>query len=108
MTPYFGDKNHLALDRETKVIINWEVSPAHVHDSQVFEVLLDAHPPRGREVCAVRAYRLKEGLSGLWKKGVKPRIIDKARRGRPLSPCQIALNQSYQRFGIVLSMSLER
>ncbi len=102
LTSHFGDKNHIAVDRETKVIINWEVSPAHVHDSQVFEVLLDAHPPKGREV---RAYRLKEGLSGLRKKGVKPRIIDKA---RPLSPRQIALNQSYQRFGVVLSMSLER
>ncbi len=39
---HFGYKNHIAVDRAIKLITNWEVSPAHVHDSQVFEVLLDA------------------------------------------------------------------
>ena len=47
---HFGYKNHIAVDRATKVITNWEVSPEPVHNSQVFEVLLDAHPPKGHEV----------------------------------------------------------
>ena len=29
----FGYKNHIAVDQGTKVIINWDVTPANVHDS---------------------------------------------------------------------------
>ena len=94
---HFGYKNHLAVDRATKLITNWEVSPASVHDSQVFEVLLDAHPPKGHEVSADRAYRSKERLSGLRKKGFKSRITYKARRGQPLSSRQRALTPSYSK-----------
>ena len=94
---HFGYKNHIAVDRATKLITNWEVSPAHVHHSQVFEVLLDAHPPKGHEVSADSAYRSKERLSGLRKKGFKPRITYKAKRGQPLSSRQIALNHSYSK-----------
>ena len=36
----FGDKNHMAVDEGTKLIVNWDVTPANVHGSQVFEVLL--------------------------------------------------------------------
>ena len=56
---HFGYKNHIAVDRATKLITHWEVS-------------------------AVRAYRSKERFSGLRKKGFTPRITYKARRGRPL------------------------
>ncbi len=94
---HFGYKNHIAVDRATKLITHWEVSPAHVHDSQVFEVLLDAHPPKGHEVYADRAYRSEERLSGLRKKGFKPRITYKAKRGQPLRSRQIALTHSYSK-----------
>ncbi len=92
---HFGSKNHIAVDRATKVITNWEVSPAPVHDSRVFEVLLDAHPPKGHEVSADITYRSKERLSGLRKKGVKSRIMYKTKHDQPLSSRQIALNRSY-------------
>ena len=94
---HFGYKNHIVVDRATKLITNWEVSPAHEHDSQVFEVLLDAHPPEGHEVSADSAYRSKERLSGLRKKGFKPWITHKARRGQPLRSRQIALTHSYSK-----------
>ncbi len=94
---HFGYKNHIAVDRAAKLITKWEVFPAHIHDSQVFGVWLDAHPPKGHEVSAVRAYRSKERLSGLRKKGFTPRITYKARRGRPLRSCQRALNPSYSK-----------
>ena len=94
---HFGYKNHIAVVRVTKLITNWEVSPAHVHDNQVFEVLLDTHPPEGHEVYADSTYRSGERVAGLRRKGVKPRIIYKARRGKSLSPRQIALNHSYSK-----------
>ncbi len=36
---YFGYKNHIAVDRETKFITNWAMTSANVHDSQVFETV---------------------------------------------------------------------
>ena len=37
---YFGYKNHVRVDADTKMIREWDVTPAHVHDSQVFEAVL--------------------------------------------------------------------
>jgi IS5 family transposase len=37
---YFGYKNHVRVDAEHKLIREYEVTPAHVHDSQVFENVL--------------------------------------------------------------------
>ena len=89
---YFGYKNHIAVDRATKLITNWAVTSANVHDSQVFEVLLETHPPNGHEVYAARAYRSEEGIKSLVAKKFKPRIIHKAKRGTPLSSRQKILN----------------
>ena len=89
---YFGSKNPLAVDRATKLITNWAVTSANVHDSQVFEVLLETHPPNGHEVYAARAYRSEEGIKSLVAKKFKPRIIHKAKRGTPLSSRQKILN----------------
>ena len=71
---HFGFKNHVAVDREKKLITNWDVSPATVHDSQVFEVLLDDDPPRGHEDYADSAYRSRERIGALRARGYKPRI----------------------------------
>ena len=94
---YFGSKNPLAVDRATKLITNWAVTSANVHDSQVFEVLLETHPPNGHEVYADRAYRSEEGIASLGAKKFKPRIIHKARRGKPLNSRQKILNHGYSK-----------
>ena len=94
---HFGYKNHIAVDNKTKLIVNWDVSSANVHDSQVFEVLLDADPPRGHEVYADSAYRSREKVMLLRQRGYKPRIGYKGKRGQPLSSRQVALNHGYSR-----------
>jgi IS5 family transposase len=38
---YYGYKNHIDVDMKHKLIRSYEVTPASVHDSQVFEDLLD-------------------------------------------------------------------
>jgi IS5 family transposase len=56
---YFGYKNHVRVDAESKLIREWEVTPAHVHDSQVFEdVLKDVK--RRHTVYADNAYADKK------------------------------------------------
>jgi IS5 family transposase len=37
---YFGYKNHVVVDEKTKLIRNRKTTPANVHDSQFFDVLL--------------------------------------------------------------------
>lgn len=40
-TSYYGYKNHINADHETKLVQGYEVTDASVHDSQVFGGLLD-------------------------------------------------------------------
>ena len=94
---HFGLKNHVAVDRETKLIINWNVSPANVHDSKMFEVLLNDDPPLGHEVYADSAYRSREKVSLLRQKGTKPMINYKGKRSKPLSSREVALNHGYSK-----------
>jgi IS5 family transposase len=61
-TNYDGYKNHINADHETKLVRKYEVTDASVHDSQVFDELLD-HTEDGdgnkRAVYADSAYRVK-------------------------------------------------
>ena len=86
-----------ALVKEDEVPADWEENPANVHDSQVFEVLLETHPPNGHEVYADSAYRSEEGIKNLVAKKFKPRIIHKAKRGKPLNSRQKILNHGYSK-----------
>lgn len=40
---YFGNKNHICVDRKSKLIKNYEVTTASVHDSNVLAPLCDAN-----------------------------------------------------------------
>lgn len=94
---HYGYKNHVVVDRESKLITNWDVSPANVHDSRVFGGLLSPAPRGDPQVFADSAYRSKDAVAGLRKRGYKPRINFKGRRGMPLTPRQKALNHCHSR-----------
>lgn len=53
---YFGYKNHIKIDKESKLILNTHVTSANVHDSQAVEYLLDQQEDMGKEVWADSAY----------------------------------------------------
>jgi IS5 family transposase len=40
-TSYYGYKNHAKVDKDSKMIVNYETTPANVHDSQVYSDLMD-------------------------------------------------------------------
>ena len=63
---HYGYKNHIDVDVKHKLIRDYEVTPASVHDSQVFEVLLD-EDNSSRDVWADSAYRSEEKLEALEK-----------------------------------------
>ncbi len=64
---YFGYKNHVSVDVKHKLIRTWKVTAASVHDSQVFEELIDENNGR-RDVYADSAYRSEASLEMLTKK----------------------------------------
>jgi IS5 family transposase len=64
---YYGYKNHIDIDVERKLIRDHEVTAASVHDSQVFEMLLD-EDNSSRDVWADSAYRPEEKLEVLEKR----------------------------------------
>lgn len=82
---HYGYKNHIDVDNENKVIRHYEVTDASVHDSKVFEELLDADNSSAA-VWADSAYRSEEKERRLAELGYRSHVQRKGKRGTPLSP----------------------
>ena len=89
---FFGYKNHIDIDVEHKLVRTFKVTPANVHDSQVFDELID---PDNRDpgVWADSAYHSEETETVLAEAGYESHICEKGQRGRPLSAQQQAANR---------------
>ena len=92
---HFGFKNHVNVDAEHKMIREFEVTAASVHDSQVFDEL----PEQGKDengnkraVFAGSAYRSKEQEARLEAAGIESQVCEKGSRGHPLTEQQKAAN----------------
>jgi IS5 family transposase len=96
---FYGYKDHVKVDAQSKLITAFEVTDASVHDSQVIEPLLD-ESDRGTELYADSAYRSASIEEKLENKGVKSRIHEKAVRNRPLSKAQIRSNRGKSRIRV--------
>lgn len=70
---YYGYKNHIAIDVKHKFIRGFEVTAAHVHDSQCFERLLD-RKNSDPTVYADSAYRSEDRGRLLKRQGFKDRV----------------------------------
>jgi IS5 family transposase len=81
---FFGYKNHVQIDVKHKLIRDYDVTPANVHDSQVFESLLDERNS-SVDVWADSAYRSQETLGRLEELGYREHIQRKGCRDRPLT-----------------------
>lgn len=81
---FFGYKNHVQADVKHKLIRDYDVTAAHVHDSQVFASLLDASNTSA-DVWADSAYRSEESIETLAALGYREHLQRKGHRGRPLS-----------------------
>ncbi len=81
--PFYGYKLHMAIDHQTGLITQHTVTPASVHDSQVFEELLNGTES---EVLADKAYDSEKHRCLLRSMGAKNSIMRRGVRGQPLSP----------------------
>ena len=82
---HFGYKDHTKVDAESKLITDYSVTPANVHDSNEFVDFIDE---TDREVYADSAYTGKD-LPG----HVKNRVHEKGFRGHPLTVGQKESNR---------------
>ncbi len=81
---YYGYKNHVNVDVKHKFIRDYDVTDASVHDSNVFEDLLD-EKNSSRDVYADSAYRSTDTLENLETLGFREHIQRKGSRNRKLT-----------------------
>lgn len=88
--PHYGYKAHVSVDEGSEIIRKVEITPAHVHDSQVFEELI-AGDEQG--VYADKGYSGEERKEYLEARGIYCGIMEKAKRGRALERWQEKKNR---------------
>lgn len=87
---HYGYKNHVKADRATKLIEDYEVTDASVHDSQVVEDLVEADDGI---VYADSAYTGEAIEAILEEHGVTGEICEKGYRNHPLTTAQKKRNR---------------
>jgi len=87
---HFGYKNHTKVARKTKLIETYDVTEASVHDSKVFEELLD--PEKDSDVWADSAYQSKASRERLAEMKICNHVHERAYKNRPLTARQKAAN----------------
>ena len=83
---HYGYKNHTKVVRKTKLIDDYRVTDAGVHDSQVFEVFMDGETDS--DMWADSAYQSESSREALRIAGIRNHVHDRAYRNRPLGEKQ--------------------
>jgi len=94
---HFGYKDHVKADAKSKLIEDWKVTGANVHDSQVIEDLTKKGDGKVYADSAYRSEEIEEDLTG---KEVESQIHERAYRGKPLTEEQIESNRSKSRIRV--------
>ena len=87
---YYGYKGHIAIDSETEIIKKVEFTSASIHDSNMFDSLIDETE---QAVLADKGYANQERKRNLRSKGIFCGIMDKGYRNRQLSKKQQKKNR---------------
>ena len=94
---HYGYKNHVNVDHANKLIQCFEVTDAAVHDSMLFDDLVDQECQEDgnkRAVYADSAYRSKERESQLAHAGIPSAICEKGTSNCPLNDAQKEMNRT--------------
>ncbi len=89
---FYGYKDHVKVDKVSKIITAYTVTDASVHDSQAVEELVDKSDEH-HEMYADSAYVGARIEKVLEKRSIRNRIHEKGYRNRPLTKRQIADNR---------------
>jgi IS5 family transposase len=94
---HYGYKDHINIDKDTKLIASQACTEASVHDSQVLGTVLRDPAQGGQEVWADSAYRSDEQEQSLRDSQHTSQIHERAYRNKPLSPAQRISNKAKSR-----------
>lgn len=94
---HYGYKNHINIDRDTKLIAAHATTPAHIHDSQVLDAVLRPEEDGGKAVWADSAYRSDEQEHRLKTSQHESQIHERAYRNKPLTEAQERANTEKSR-----------
>ena len=92
----FGYKNHISVDAKYKLIRDYAMTDAGVHESGVFGELLD-ETNTSRDVWADSAYRSEDALAELERRKYREHLQRKGCRNRKLSDWEKQGNGTYSR-----------
>ena len=90
---FYGYKNHVKVDTKSKLINNYEVTPASEHDSQALDALLKETENEGQSFYADSAYVGPEQETVIEKSGMQNCVIEKGYKNKPLTDEQKANNK---------------
>ena len=94
---HYGYKNHINVDRTTKLITAHACTDASVHDSQVLATVLRDETTGGKAVWADSAYRSDEQEQSFKSSQHESRIHERAYRNKPLTEEQRLSNTEKSR-----------
>jgi len=94
---HYGYKNHAKVDAKTKIVTGYKTTSAEVHDSQVFEELVEEGDTA---VFADSAYLSEENQEHLIKTNCEDFILLKARRNHPLTEEEEETNRKRSRIRV--------
>lgn len=92
----FGYKNHISVDAKHKLIRDYAVTDAAVHDSRVFGELLD-ETNTSRDVWADSAYRSEDAMAELNRRRYREHLQRKGFRNRKLTDWEKRGNRTRSR-----------
>ena len=87
---HYGYKNHVKADKDSKLIVKYEVTSAEVHDSQALADLVE--PKKDKVMYADSAYK-GEVVESCLGKTIENQIIEKGYRNKPLTEEQKLQNK---------------
>jgi IS5 family transposase len=90
---FYGYKNHIKADTKSKLIENYEVTPASEHDSQELENLLEKKDA-GQNFYADSAYTGEEQEKAIEKVKMNNCVIEKGYKNKPLKEEQKVANKA--------------
>ena len=94
---HYGYKNHVNVDKGTKLVTAYATTSASVHDSQMFEAVLRTADVGGKTVWADSAYRCEAQEQRLLNSEHDSQIHERAYKDRPLSEAPEADNKHKSR-----------
>jgi len=94
---YFGYKNTTNVDAASKLILAYTVEPANIHDSQMFEAVLDSRRDDTNDIYADKGYAGQKCVTAAVRVGGPwhSRVMHKASAHKKLTDAQTAENKRW-------------